>query len=98
MTVSRRTFLKTTSTVTAGLLLAPRLNARRSPNDKLNIGVIGVGNRGNDNLDGVQSENIVALCDVDENYLGQAAARFPAAAKYRDFRRCSTAPISMRWW
>ena len=58
-----------------------------STNDKLNIGVIGVANRGGANLAGVASENIVALCDVDDNYLAQAAQRFPAAKTYNDFRR-----------
>ena len=31
--------------------------------------------------------NVVALCDVDENYLGAAAKRFPKAQTYSDFRR-----------
>ncbi len=32
------------------------------------------------------TENIVALCDVDENMLGQAIQKHPHARKYRDFR------------
>jgi len=55
-------------------------------NDKLNIGVIGAGGRGWDNIQGVQSENIVALCDVDEVRAAAARKRFPSAATYRDFR------------
>jgi predicted dehydrogenase len=35
----------------------------------------------------VAGENIVALCDVDDNYLGAAGQRFPQAAKYNDFRK-----------
>ena len=35
------------------------------PSEKLNIAGIGVGGRGVDDLLGVESENIVALCDVD---------------------------------
>ncbi|MCH7988447.1 MAG: gfo/Idh/MocA family oxidoreductase, partial [Planctomycetes bacterium] len=35
---------------------------RKSPNEKLNIGVA---NRGRANLNGVVGENIVALCDID---------------------------------
>lgn len=57
-----------------------------SPNDKLNIGVIGTANRALANLRGVGHENIVALCDVDENFLAAAAKEFPKAAKFSDFR------------
>ncbi|MDE2127375.1 MAG: Gfo/Idh/MocA family oxidoreductase [Armatimonadetes bacterium] len=56
-------------------------------NNRLNIGVVGVGDRGGDNLAAVKSENIVALCDVDDTFLAPAAKEFPAARLYRDFRR-----------
>jgi predicted dehydrogenase len=58
-----------------------------SPNEKLNVAVIGVAGRGAANLDGVASENIVALCDVDKNNLDKAGKRFPQAKLYGDFRR-----------
>lgn len=58
-----------------------------SPNDTLNIGVIGVANRGGANLEGVSSQNLVALCDIDDKYLAAAAQRFPQAKTYNDFRR-----------
>ena len=35
----------------------------------------------------VSSENIYAICDVDENFLNKAAEAYPSAGKYRDFRR-----------
>ena len=35
---------------------------------------------------GCSDENIVALADVDANFLDQAGAKFKAARKYRDFR------------
>ena len=59
----------------------------RSPNEKLNIAVNGVAGRGAANLNGVRGENIVALCDVDSDNLDKAAASFPTAKKYRDFRK-----------
>ncbi len=59
----------------------------RSANDKLNIAIVGVANRGAANLDGVKDENIVALCDIDENYLAAAQAQFPGAKTFHDFRR-----------
>ncbi len=89
--LSRRSFLKKAGAgaLAAGAVFgAPAIRLTKgSPNDKLNIGVIGVANRGGANLQGVASENIVALCDVDDNYLARAAERFPKAAKYNDFRR-----------
>lgn len=86
---NRRDFLKRTAATGAGLWLAGR-SARAhggSPNEKLNIGVIGVGGRGEANLKSVAVENIVALCDVDEAILAKAAAAFPRAEKYSDVRR-----------
>jgi predicted dehydrogenase len=59
----------------------------KSPNELLNIGMIGSGGRGAANLAGVSSEHIVALCDVDENNLGNAAAEHPDARTYVDFRK-----------
>ena len=87
---SRRTFLKQTALGTAGLwLVRPDASAaarKLSPHDKLNIGVIGVANRGGDNLKGVAGENIVALCDIDDKFLAAAAQKFPSAKTYNDFR------------
>jgi predicted dehydrogenase len=79
--MKRRDFLK------AGVFLsvAPRLSA--SPNEKLNVGMIGVaGMRGADHLRAMASQNIAALCDVDEKFLEGAAAKHPGAKKYFDFR------------
>src|SRR5688500_18748706 len=59
----------------------------RSPNDKLNIAIIGAGGRGGANLNDVKSENIVALCDVNEKYLDAAYAKHPNAKKFIDFRQ-----------
>ena len=69
----------------AGVLIAPAW--AESPNEKLNVAVIGVAGRGGANLGGVSGENIVALCDVDKNNLNAAAGRFPKAKTYTDFRR-----------
>ncbi len=91
LVTSRRRFLASSTMILVGgtfLNLNPRVQARRvSPNDKLNIGVVGVANQGRYNLDNVSSQNIVALCDVDANFLNEAAAKHPKAQKYRDFRR-----------
>ena len=59
---------------------------RVSPNEKLDIGIIGAGGRGADNLSAVSSENIVALCDVSQSNAARAASNFPNAKIYQDFR------------
>jgi predicted dehydrogenase len=79
---TRRTFLKQSSAFVA----APFFIRTGALRDKLRIGIVGVANRGGDNLNGVAHEEIAALCDVDANYLGGAAQRFPSAKTYRDFR------------
>lgn len=92
--VSRREFLRqaalagaATMTAAGSLLPRPTVAAPRSPNEKLNIGVVGVAARGRANLDGVSTENIVALCDIDAQRLDGAHADFPKAEKYTDYRR-----------
>lgn len=86
---NRRDFLKQSTIVAAGYWLAESAASavQRSPNEKLNIAMIGAGGRGAANMQGVASENIVALCDIDDNYLGKAASRHPKARTYNDFRK-----------
>ena len=57
-----------------------------SANNKLNIAGIGVGGRGASDIDGVSSENIVALCDVDLKRASGTFRKHPNAKVYRDFR------------
>lgn len=85
-TVSRRAFVAAAS---AGALATwPAIGDQpRSPSELLNIGVVGAGGRGIDNIAGVKGENIAALCDVDERPLAEMAARYPKAKTYRDFRK-----------
>ncbi|HUU18858.1 MAG TPA: Gfo/Idh/MocA family oxidoreductase [Sedimentisphaerales bacterium] len=88
--MKRRTFLKQSAMAGAGLVVLKSgiLRAGNSPNEKLNIAVIGVSGRGGSNLNNVKSENIVALCDVNENNLAAAAEKFPRAKTYIDWRKC----------
>src|SRR5271165_2196651 len=68
----------------------PSLSAMgyKSPNEKLNIGAVGVGVRGPAILVGAAAtENIVALCDVDEERSAHGFAQYPAAKKYKDYRK-----------
>ena len=88
--MNRRTFLKRSAVVGVGVtvLKSGILTAGRSPNEKLNIAVIGVGGRGGGNMDSVKGENIVALCDLNEKNLAAAAKQFPSAKTYIDWRKC----------
>lgn len=68
--ISRRSFLKTGAVAAAGLTIVPGSVLGKSfgytaPSDKLNIAGIGVGGMGRRNLANMNTENIVALCDVD---------------------------------
>jgi predicted dehydrogenase len=84
---NRRTFLQS-SLLTGGVALAaPRFLRARDTHNKLNIAVIGCGGRGASNLTDVSSENIVALCDVNESNLNRAAKVHPKAQKEVDFRK-----------
>ena len=90
-TLSRRQFIGVTAGA-AGLTIVPRHVVAGShglvaPSDKLNIAGIGAGGRGVDDLEGVQSQNIVALCDVDDKSAAGSYQRYPNAKRYRDFRK-----------
>src|ERR1700716_3087798 len=55
--------------------------------DKLNVAAIGCGGQGGvDLIDAGRTENIVALCDVDETRAAANFQRFDKAPKYKDFR------------
>ncbi|MDA1272566.1 MAG: Gfo/Idh/MocA family oxidoreductase [Verrucomicrobia bacterium] len=86
--LNRRAFLKCASfTAAAGWgINFPSFAGSISPNEKLNIGMIGVAGRAAEDLQGVSSENIVAICDVDSGKLMVAAQKHPKAATYNDFR------------
>ncbi len=87
-TSTRRRFLGTAGLATASAVLGvPAILHARSPNEKLNLAIIGCGGRGASNLGDVSSENIVALCDVNERNLDAAARKFPQARKFVDFRK-----------
>jgi predicted dehydrogenase len=85
--IPRRNFLTLSATLSTGIFVAPSFLRAQSPNSKLNIAMIGVGGKGNDNYDGLKSQNIVALCDVDATSLGKAAERSPSARQWSDYRK-----------
>ena len=91
--ISRRKFLQTSGAAAIGLTILPSAVMGKSvsgvtaPSDKLNIAGIGVGGRGFGVLKGVESQNIVGLCDVDWKYSDPVFKYFPNAKKYYDYRK-----------
>jgi predicted dehydrogenase len=89
--VPRRAFLSSAAAVTAGLTIVPRHvlggQATPAPSDRLNLACVGVGGMGGENLGRCETENIVALCDVDpEGKAAEVYAKYPGARTYTDFR------------
>jgi len=88
--ISRRGFVKG-ATAVAAFTIVPRhvLGGAGNvpPSEKLNIAGIGIGGRGEGDLDECGSENIVALCDVDEAHAARVFKKYPKAKKWTDFRK-----------
>lgn len=88
--LSRRGFLRGATGIAAFTLVPRRvLGGPRHipPSEKLNIAGIGIGGRGAGDLHEVCSENIVALCDVDDKYAAKVYRQCPRARKWHDFRK-----------
>lgn len=86
---TRRQFLTTTAAAGVFSILPRQVLARSGgipPNERMNIAGIGVGGMGAHNIRECESENIVALCDVDRNYAGETFKKYPKAKVYTDFR------------
>lgn len=98
--ITRREFLGASATAAAGMMIVPRHvlggPGFTAPSDKLNIGCVGVGGKGTSDIWSVSTENIVALCDVDDTHMADFLKHerndpknqpmYDRAKKYRDFR------------
>jgi len=93
---TRRGFFQTTAALGVGYWVAGRASAEEgapaekpadAPSEKLNFACIGVEGKGaSDSSDAARLANIVAICDVDDDKLNKAAAIYPDAKKFYDFR------------
>jgi predicted dehydrogenase len=86
----RRSFLAGTTAAVAATIIPRHVLGtadRPSANERLNIANVGVGGMGSHDIRSVPGENIVAICDVDANHAAGAAAAFPQAKVYADFRK-----------
>ena len=99
--LTRREFLGTTATAAAGFVIVPRKvlggPGYQAPSDTLNIGCVGVGGKGTSDIWACSTENIVALCDADDEQMARFMTqkdnkpeyqpKYDKAVKHRDFRR-----------
>ncbi len=87
--VSRRRFLGGTAAAAASLNIIPSyLLGQDAPSKKINIAFIGVGGRGDANVNGCASAGAIvhALGDCDETKAKSNREKFPEAKFYRDWR------------
>src|ERR1041385_3161495 len=88
---SRRQFLGRTTAAFGTLTILPShvlgRGATKPPSEKLNLAGIGIGGQGASDLSNLQSENIVALCDVDSSHAAHTFKRYPKAKQHRDYRK-----------
>jgi predicted dehydrogenase len=87
----RRKFIGSAAAALAGITILPSHVigglGHRPPSDRLNIAGIGVGGTGYRNLKHMETENIVALCDVDAAYASRNSFReWDSVPHYADFR------------
>ena len=82
--MQRRDLLK--SAVGLTILRSGMLKGQNAPSNRLNIALMGVWGRGTAHYNVLRGENVVALCDVNDNRTKEALAIFPKAKTYWDWR------------
>src|ERR1035437_7973746 len=86
--LNRRDFIKTTSLATGAVVFGvPTLLRAANLNSKLNIAASGAAGKGADDTDCCDSENIVALCDVDSSRCAKQLEKYAGAKFYQDYRK-----------
>src|SRR4051794_4379768 len=89
--LNRRQFLRASAFTGSAFMVLPAavlgLRAGTSPNGKVNIAGIGIGGQGASDLSNMETENIVALCDVDQNHAAHVFKKYPQAKQFTDYRK-----------
>lgn len=99
--VTRRTFIKTASaasTLAFPAVLRAQPAGTPAPGKRLNVAIIGAGGRGGAAVQGMKDENIVAICDVDDDRCNgslknfkdkypEEAGRAESATRFNDYRK-----------
>ena len=93
--IDRRTFIQGTAALGGLATISSAVSAAARSGERIRLGVIGVGNRGDQLLDAFlphKDAEIVALCDVYEPYLNAARAKVGGKARiFSDYRKLSRA-------
>ena len=87
--IPRRQFLATTAAASTFMVVPRHVlggAGQKPPSEKLNIAGIGVGGMGAANLQALESQNLVALCDVDHDYAAKTFKKYPNAKVHTDYR------------
>lgn len=82
--------LTTAAAMVGGVALGRSAAAAPGPNDRIRLGLIGVGWRGGQHLDALlktEGCEVVALCDPEAAFLGPAGEKAPQAKTYADMRK-----------
>ncbi len=91
MKFTRRQFMGGAALSTAAFMVVPGavlgLNGATSPNEKLNVAGIGFGGQGGSDLAQMESENIMALCDVDKRHAAHIFRKYPQAKQFTDYHK-----------
>ncbi len=87
--MNRRKFLKSTALAAAAPLVVTqfKLFGADAPSNRLNLALIGSWGRGEAHFDPLATQNVVALCDVNDDHLAFGLKRFPDAKPYVDWRK-----------
>lgn len=87
--MKRRNFIQSASIAGIGITILPACSlSGTAATDKLNIALIGAYGRGKSFWENLKTENVVALCDVNQENMYLAASEFPNARQYTDWRKC----------
>ena len=94
--ISRRSFLQGAAATAAAAAMSggtalgadqPAKPRYSDPDKPLNIVCVGIGGMGGGDVNGVSSQNIVGLCDVDAKRGEGSFKKFPKAKQYKDYRK-----------
>ncbi|MFO7902589.1 MAG: Gfo/Idh/MocA family oxidoreductase [Planctomycetota bacterium] len=88
--ITRRRALQSLAGGSAGLTILPAGLARSyAANEKLNIALVGCGGRGRWFVEAIPriGQNIVGMCDVNEQRAAESFRKLPGVPKFHDYRR-----------
>ena len=92
--ITRRRFVKTVAGTGAALTIVPRHVLGRgfqAPSDTVNVAAVGIGGMRRQRSSAVLSQNIVAICDVDDGLAREAVRRPTSARRTSRHRRAAVA-------